>query len=163
MQFLMLASRTYERRRKFTIKIHANLVFQACISFLRCFRQGNLRICWQLLISFLRCFRQEWRISVCALFAQKCRCSYDSSTAPDPLTPSILVDCCPLVYLTYHLAIVLPFHQPNDHQTIPKRTWEDGSLKVMGVRRFGAVPGRVFLMLTACPPAVRICYGCHSS
>ena len=28
----------YERRRKFVTYIHANLVFQACISFLRCFR-----------------------------------------------------------------------------------------------------------------------------
>ena len=29
---------TYERRREFTTKPHANLVLQACISFLRCFR-----------------------------------------------------------------------------------------------------------------------------
>ena len=30
--------RIYERQRIFITKIHANLVFQACISFLRCFR-----------------------------------------------------------------------------------------------------------------------------
>ena len=32
------SSSTYERRRKFVTQIHADLVFQTCISFLRCFR-----------------------------------------------------------------------------------------------------------------------------
>ena len=57
-----------ERRRKFTTKVCANLVFQACISFLRCFRKGNLND-GASYISFLRRFRQEWRISVFALLA----------------------------------------------------------------------------------------------
>ena len=35
-------------------KIHANLVFKECISFLRCFRKGNLRKCWQVPISFYK-------------------------------------------------------------------------------------------------------------
>ena len=42
-----------------------------------------------------------------------------------------LVGCLPLVHLTYHLAIVLPLHRPNDGQMInkrcPKWTWEKSS------------------------------------
>ena len=34
---------TFERRRTFITKIHANFVFQACISFLRCFRHLALQ------------------------------------------------------------------------------------------------------------------------
>ena len=66
---------SFERRRKF-VTTGVYLIFQACVSFLRCFRKGNLRKSWQFLISFyrrlspfLRCFRQEWRLSVFALFA----------------------------------------------------------------------------------------------
>ena len=54
-----------EWQRKF-IRIHANLVFQACILFLRRFRARNRRRRWQVsysvlqaCISFLRCFRQK--------------------------------------------------------------------------------------------------------
>ena len=35
----LLDTLTYERRRKFITKIHANIIFQACISFLRVFRK----------------------------------------------------------------------------------------------------------------------------
>ena len=40
---------------KFIAKCHANLVFQACISFLRCFRKENLRKCWQFSYLVYRC------------------------------------------------------------------------------------------------------------
>ena len=42
------------RCRKFVAKMHANLVFHGCISFLRCFRRENSRRCWQFPISFYR-------------------------------------------------------------------------------------------------------------
>ena len=35
--------------------MNANLAFEARISFLRCFRKGNLSKCWQFPISFCRC------------------------------------------------------------------------------------------------------------
>ena len=69
---------TYERLQEFITKIHANSRFNACTSFLRCFRKENLRTCWPFPISFsgvhliLEIFRQEWRIcgiSIFALFA----------------------------------------------------------------------------------------------
>ena len=65
----MLPLETSERRRKFITKIHANLIFQACISFLRCFGKGdfignagNFLSCLQARISFLRCFRLKWAL-----------------------------------------------------------------------------------------------------
>ena len=39
-----------------------NLVFQACILFLRCFRKGNLRKCWQFPISFYRRASHFWGV-----------------------------------------------------------------------------------------------------
>ena len=68
---------SYEQRRKCITKIHANLVFQACILFfLRFSGKGNWGKHWkfpvsllQACISFLRRFRLKWRNSVFALFA----------------------------------------------------------------------------------------------
>ena len=44
----------YEQRWQFVAKIHANLVFQACISFLRVFVEENLWKCLQVPILFYR-------------------------------------------------------------------------------------------------------------
>ena len=65
----------YERRRIVVTKIHANLVFQVYLvfevfperAFLEMLAVSYLVL--QACISFLRCFRQKWCISVFALFA----------------------------------------------------------------------------------------------
>ena len=44
-------------------QLHANLVFQACISFLSCLRKGNVRKRWQFPISFYRRVSHFWGFS----------------------------------------------------------------------------------------------------
>ena len=56
---------TYEWRRTWITKIHANLVFQVCILLLRCFRKGTLRKHWQpsrftCVYLVFEVFRQKW-------------------------------------------------------------------------------------------------------
>ena len=58
-----LSPSTYEWWRNFMTNIPANLVFQVCISFLRCFRKGNLRKCWQFPISFYGRVSRFWGVS----------------------------------------------------------------------------------------------------
>ena len=50
----LLSCPSCERQRNLLLrsKIHANLAFQACTSFLRCFRTGSLRKWWQFPILF---------------------------------------------------------------------------------------------------------------
>ena len=82
---------TPERRLKYITKIHANLAFQACITFLRCFRKGNMRKCWQIPISpYRRVFRFLWSTSVFVLFTQTCRCSPGGGR---PLSYNSAVSC----------------------------------------------------------------------
>ena len=57
----MLFNESYERRRKFITKIHANLSFFRRVS---CFRKRNSRKCWQFPISFCKRVSRFWGVSV---------------------------------------------------------------------------------------------------
>ena len=66
---------THERRLKILSHISMPILFfQACMSFLRLFRKGDVWKCWQFPISFLRRFGQKWSISVFA-------CSHENAVA----------------------------------------------------------------------------------
>ena len=83
----------FERWRNFITRVHANLVSQACISFLRRLkRERQLRKRWQFPIAlyrhasrFFEVFQTKWQTSVFALFASPCHCSYGKTLVPDPL------------------------------------------------------------------------------
>ena len=58
MVYTLWGSRSTCERRLVYCQNYANLVLQACISFLTCFRKANLRKCWQFPMSFYR--RVSW-------------------------------------------------------------------------------------------------------
>ena len=81
------SSWTYEWQRKYITKIHANLVLQASISFLRCFKRRESKdtqavsyLVLQACISFFEVFQTRAMHSCFCLVRIKCRCSYEDQT-----------------------------------------------------------------------------------